>query len=52
MVRYVATNCLYAKYLVKVLCKVLEEDKTTIDILINNGIIDMIRDYLDSDFFK
>lgn len=49
MQRYIATNALSQRYLARVLSKLLDEDKTTIDILINNGIIDLVRDLLDGE---
>lgn len=50
MKRYIVVNPLSRKPLAQTLTKILTEDKTSIDLLIDNGIIDIVHDLLDSQF--
>lgn len=48
MQKSIVSNSVSRKYLARVLSKALEEDSCVIDVLIDNGIIDLLRDLIDS----
>jgi len=48
MEKSIVSNSISRKYLARVLSKALEEDSCVIDVLIDNGIIDLLRDLIDS----
>ncbi len=48
MEKNIVSNSISRKYLARVLSKALEEDSCVIDVLIDNGIIDLLRDLIDS----